>query len=257
MNFKGSIRKLFLTSLLPFLCAVALIVGGGCVKKVEVSDEAEREHPDMKKARMLEEAGDSRAARNVYETLLDRDATLARAHLALAFLLDKSGGDTVEAIYHFKRYLALRPDTEKKAMIESHIRIDTLSLVGSIFTNQAAVITRMGEVETENENLKIKTSNLQAQAVQLRSALVAVRAKYGVVAEQDAPSPVAAIDLPVPAPKSLEKVIKVEKADTLKKMAARYYGDQGRWREIYAANKKKMRSPGDLRVGQMILIPAP
>jgi nucleoid-associated protein YgaU len=38
-------------------------------------------------------------------------------------------------------------------------------------------------------------------------------------------------------------------------MAAKYYGDQGRWREIYEVNKKKMKSPGDLRVGQMILVP--
>jgi nucleoid-associated protein YgaU len=50
-------------------------------------------------------------------------------------------------------------------------------------------------------------------------------------------------------------MVKVEKADTLKKLAAKWYGDQGRWREIYEANKTKMKSPGDLRVGQMIFIP--
>ncbi len=256
MNFKKAMKDNIGRVLVPIMMWGLLLVCDGCAEKVGVSDEAEREHPDMKKARVLEEAGDAKSARLVYETLLDRSPTLARAHLALALLLDQAGEDQVGAIYHFRRYLALRPDTEKKAMIEGHIRNDLLSLVGTVFTNQAAVLTRMGEVEAENKNLRIKVSNLQAQTVQLRSALTAVRSKYGVVPVPDKP-PAPAIELPLPVPISAEKIIKVEPADTLKKMAAKYYGDSGRWREIYEANRKKMRSPGDLRVGQMILIPAP
>ncbi|MEI7880047.1 MAG: tetratricopeptide repeat protein [bacterium] len=180
MNFKCSIMALCTHILSPVLGVVILIVAGGCNENVGVSDEIEREHPDMKKAMVLEDQGDLRAARNVYESILDRDPTLARAHLALAFLLDKTGDDHVGSIYHFRRYLALRPDTEKKAMIESHIRSETLNVVGSVFTNQASVLVRMGEVERENKALKTRVSNLQAQMAQLRAALAAVRAKYGV-----------------------------------------------------------------------------
>lgn len=254
MNFVSSINRLIPVLLLPAMLVMFLSVGGGCVKKVELSDEAEREHPDMKKARELEAAGDTGAAKTVYEFILGRDPFMARAHLDLAFLLDKAGQDYVGAIYHFRRYLALRPETEKKAMIEDHVRLATLALVGTVFTNQAAVLTRLGALEGENKTLKIRASNLEGQTVQLRAALVAVRAKYGVVAKK-ASQTVDHLDLPVTPPKAVGKMVKVENADTLKKMAARYYGDQGRWREIYDANKKRMKSPGDLRVGQMIYIP--
>ena len=180
MNFKCSVKGLRAHILSTALGVVLLIVAGGCNENVVVSDEVEREHPDMKKAMLLEGAGDSRAARNIYESILDRDTTMARAHLALAFLLDKTGEDHVGSIYHFRRYLALRPDTEKKAMIESHIRSETLNVAGSVFTNQAAILVWMGEVERENKALKTKVANLQAQTTQLRAALAAVRAKYGV-----------------------------------------------------------------------------
>ena len=254
MKVEGSITVLIAKILLPAILMVILIVGGGCVKKVVVSDEAEREHPDMKKARALEEAGDSKGAQSAYEVLLNREPSMARAHLALAFLLDKSGQDYVGAIYHYRTYLALRPETEKKAMIEDHIRTATLAWVGTIFTNQAAVLDRMGKLEGENKALKVRAANLESQTVQLRASLTAARAKYGV-SEENASKSVDTINPPVAVPKSLGKTVKVEKLDTLKKMAARYYGDQGRWREIYEANKKKMKSPGDLRVGQMIFIP--
>lgn len=253
MNVKGSIKKSFGLALAPLLLVV-LMVGGSCGRKVDLRDEVEREHPDMKKARALEEAGELRAARNVYESILDRDPTVARAHLALAFLLDKEGEDPVGAIYHYRRYLALRPDTEKRGMIDDHIRMETLHLVGTLFTNQANVLTRMGEVDAENKALKIKVSNLQAQTTQLRAALAASRAKYAQSVDQ-ASSSVDTLGLPVPAPKTYGKMVKVGKGDTLKKMAARHYGDQNRWREIYEANRQRMKSPGDLKVDQLIFIP--
>ncbi|MEI6168651.1 MAG: LysM peptidoglycan-binding domain-containing protein [bacterium] len=240
--------------IIPVFLAVFLIVGGGCSPKVGVSDEVEREHPDMKKARELEAVGDVKGARNLYELILDRQPTMARAHLDFAFLLDNAGVDSVGTIYHFQRYLALRPETEKKAMIEGHIRTATLMLVGTVFTNETAVLARMREVEGENQSLKIRAANLQAQTVQLRGALATMRSKYGMSATNALPS-VDAIVLPVRAPKSTGKMVRIEKADTLKKLAARYYGDQGRWREIYEVNKNKMKSPGDLRVGQMIFVP--
>ena len=181
MNFKCSVKGLRAHILSSAFGVMLLIVAGGCKENVGVSDEVEREHPDMKKAMLLEDAGDSKAAQNVYESILDRDPTLARAHLALAFLLDKYGEDHVGAIYHYRRYLVLRPYTEKKAMIESHIRSETLNVAGSVFTNQAAILVWMGEVERENKALKTRVANLQAQTTQLRAALAAVRAKYSPV----------------------------------------------------------------------------
>ncbi len=254
MMVEGSIRKLVLRALAPVLLGAGLLAVCSCTKNVGAADETERENPEMKRARELESAGDLKAAQKAYESILDRNPTVARAHFELACLLDKTREDHIATIYHFRRYLILRPDTEKRAMIESHIQSATLEFVGTLFTNQAAVLTRMGEVEAENKVLRVRTANLQAQTLQLRNALTLARTKAGGAAEKSSQS-VDAIDLHKLAPVPGVKTVKVEKADTLKKLALRYYGDSGRWREIYEANKQKMKSPGDLRVGQMILIP--
>ncbi len=254
MIFVGNINRHILSVVSFFALVMLLSAGIGCTKKAGVSDEVEREQPEMKQARALEESGDFAGARGLYESILDRNPTMARAHFELASLLDKKGDDYIGAIYHYRRYLSLRPDTEKKAMIEEHIRTGTLGVVGTLFTNQASILVRMGEVEAENNALKIRAANLQSQAVQSRAAAAALRAKYGIIADKASQS-VEAIVFPVTAPKSLGKLVRVEPRDTLKKMASRYYGDQGRWREIYEANRKKMKSPGDLRVGQMIFVP--
>lgn len=254
MNFRICIFGFPARQWMRVLLVGGLVAGAGCADKVGVTDEVEREQPEMKKAHTLAAAGEFRAARNVYEAILERDPVMARAHLDLAFLLDKTGADPVAAIYHFRRYLVLRPDTEKRVMIENHIRAETLTLVGTVFTNQTSILARMGEMESENRALKVKNANLQAQAVQLRAALTVVRSKYAQSAENASQS-VDQIGLPVAAPKTAGKLVKVEKADTLKKIAARFYGDAQRWREIYEANRQKMKSPGDLKIGQFIFLP--
>jgi nucleoid-associated protein YgaU len=47
----------------------------------------------------------------------------------------------------------------------------------------------------------------------------------------------------------------VTKHDTLYGIARVYYGDQRRWKEIYAANRNEILDPNMIRVGQRLLIP--
>ncbi len=47
----------------------------------------------------------------------------------------------------------------------------------------------------------------------------------------------------------------VSKNDTLFGIARVHYGDQSRWKEIYAANRNEIHDPNMIRVGQRLLIP--
>ena len=235
------------------LFALLAILGAGCGKQARISDEAERDHPAMRKARDLENAGDRLAARLTYESLLDKNPSIARAHLGLAFLQDQDG-DYPDAIYHFKRYLALRPDTEKRKMIEAHMREIQLLYAGTIFTNQAAMLKYVNILEKENVGMKVKVANLETQTAYLRSALVTLRAKYEQGSEQ-ADRKLGAGDIPVPEVRPVGKLVRVGKGDTLRKIAARLYHDQSRWREIYDANRKLLKTPEDVKVGQTLLVP--
>jgi len=51
------------------------------------------------------------------------------------------------------------------------------------------------------------------------------------------------------------RVYTVQKGDTLYKLARRYYNDQARWRDIWEANKTRLRDPDQLQVGMKLIIP--
>jgi tetratricopeptide (TPR) repeat protein len=239
---------------IPLLCIAVLMIVTGCGQKTETSDVAERDHPAMKKAIALERAGNKEGARLIYQGLLDHNPTIARAHLALAFLLEEAGGDYPFALYHYQRYLTLRPDTEKRGMIEARIRTAKLAYVGTVFTNEAAILSRMGAVERDNAALKIRAVNLEAQASHLRAALAASREKYAE-SREEASRILDKQGIPALAPRASGKMVRVLKGDTLRKISERVYGTQDRWREIFEANRTVLKNREDVRIGQTLIVP--
>ena len=47
----------------------------------------------------------------------------------------------------------------------------------------------------------------------------------------------------------------VRRGDTLFRISASVYGDGHKWRRIYEANRRSLRSPNDLRIGMKLTIP--
>ena len=57
---------------------------------------------------------------------------------------------------------------------------------------------------------------------------------------------------PAPSP---EVTHTVQAGDTLSKLAREYYGDDKHHRKIFEANRDKLDSPDDIKVGQELKIP--
>ena len=234
--------------------SIILVMAAGCSKPVKTLDVDELDHPLMKRAKQKEQNGDIKGALQIYQSIIDRTPSMARPHLSLALLLDRPKGDYVQAIYHYKRYLALRPDTEKRAMIESRVRSSSLAFVKSVFSNETAVVERLNVLEQENAILKVGNANLLAQLQQSRAAVNLLRARLTTSAAQ--------------ASKDLERkgmleagiqpslpTVRVERNDTLRRIASRVYGSQDRWRDLFDANRNILRRPEDVRAGQVLVIP--
>jgi nucleoid-associated protein YgaU len=47
----------------------------------------------------------------------------------------------------------------------------------------------------------------------------------------------------------------VRSGDTLRSIAARFYGDERRWSDIYRANRKAIDDPDSLKVGATLRLP--
>ncbi len=234
--------------------ACMVVVGAGCFDRTGTSDDREREHPMMKAGQEKERAGDVTGAIQSYKMLTVQAPDMARPHLALAFLLDKPDRDPAAAVYHYQRYLELRPGTEKGDMIASRVRLAKIQMISTVFPSVSNLSERLVIVEQENDQLRTRITNLTTQLAyqkaivdRLRAADAAREAAERAAIERLAP-PAALMQPPV-------RTIRVERGDTLIKIAARAYGDSTRWRDILEANRNVLRSKDDVRQGQVLVIP--
>jgi len=176
----------------PARCCLAMAIGiavgvwsAGCMKHTQTADEVEREHPMMKAAQEKERNGDEAAAVTIYKSMAAQNPDMARPHLALAFLMDKPGRDPACAIYHYQRYLELRPDSEKHNMLEARIRQAKIQLISTVFPSVANLSEHLLVEERENEQLRIRGSNLTSQIQYQKALIEKLRAQAAAVEAAD------------------------------------------------------------------------
>jgi tetratricopeptide (TPR) repeat protein len=151
-----------------FACLLAWVaLASGCSRSVAVQDAQEESSPLMRRARARADEGDVDAAIRLYKAVLENNERLARAHLDLALLLNDHKKDYVRAIYHYQRYIELRPDAEKTEMIEDRIRIAGQQFAARINRPDKREADR-AVLEKENAELKDMLKSLKAEVARLQ-----------------------------------------------------------------------------------------
>ena len=113
---------------------LALVIGllAGCTSQVQEQDAQEFNYPAIRKARAKLREGDKQSALELLNRAIDERPRLAQAHLEVAQLYDDYDHNYLRAIYHYERYLELRPQTEKREMIEGFIRKAKIAFAASM-----------------------------------------------------------------------------------------------------------------------------
>ncbi|MGQ9661054.1 MAG: LysM peptidoglycan-binding domain-containing protein [Kiritimatiellia bacterium] len=261
-NGEGKFGMLVLPCQMVLFFLVPLLAGG-CAHTVADNDRQERKLPIMRRAALCAEAGDIEGAITLYKKALEENPKLARAHLDLAVLLHDQSRDYLAAIYHYRRYLELRPTTEKKELINDRIRLASQSFAATILPADRFMAEKVAALEKENELLKGRVSalmqeldrirassreaallkqneSLNAKILQLERELAACRGRTAAVN---------------PEPSHGPRTYRVQPGDTLSSIASRFYGDSTQWRRIYEANQNILGAPERVRVGQELVIP--
>ena len=258
MHVIGKAFKRFYRSLncIAWLAAGMGLLGllAGCSEGTPSADDREREHPMIKAAQEKERQGDEAGAMELYKTLTARSPDMARPHLALALLLDKPGRDPARAVYHYQRYLELRPDSEKREMLDNRIRLAKIQLVSTVFPSVSNLSQRLLVVELENEQLRVRASNLANQLQYQKAIVDKLRAQNAALEAADREG----IDHVTPAVPGMQPAVRtvaVVAGDTLMRIAVRVYGDAGRWRDLLEANRNILRNQNDVHPGQVLVVP--
>jgi tetratricopeptide (TPR) repeat protein len=179
--------------------------------------------------------GDFERAVNLYEAALDDSPRGAEVHYRLALLYDDKLNDPVSAMHHFKRYLALSPNGPHAKDVKDSIKRDEVSALTQLSGD--SVITRAEAARLRNENL-----TLHKQLEEPAAWRAALEKSEGNNARKSG------------LQKAGQTYI-VQSGDTLVSISRKFYKSPKRWKAILEANKKNIRDPKDLTVGQTIVIP--
>jgi tetratricopeptide (TPR) repeat protein len=184
--------------------------------------------------------GDFARAINLYEAALDDSESIrsAEVHYKLALLYDDKLNDPVSALHHFRRYLALSPTGSHAVDVKNSIKRDEIAALTALSGD--SVITRSEAARLRNENLDLH-KELEARVVPARS--VTDRSQEDSTSSKRT------------APKKGDRSYVVQSGDTLFSISRKFYKSPKRWKEILDANRKSIRDPKKLTVGQTLIIP--
>ena len=268
---------------LPFVFGV-LILLAGCARDDESPFATEKDDPVYQGGKSLEQQGRDQEALGAFlKIIAKRGEDAPESHLEAGLLYQDHVKDPITAIYYYKKYLELCPNSPQATLVRGRIvacmRDFARTLPGQPLGDDAMqpdlsdVVDRL---QKENDALKSELAALRAnrpapagetaetspppariepdtiadtQPVITRAPLTTERP---AVAPTHAPSARSGMTL---SPAATGHTHTVAKGDTLMNISQRYYSTRSKWRDIYAANRDVMKSENDLKIGMQLKIP--
>jgi LysM repeat protein len=215
-------------------CSILLLCGLAGCDRVGSSHYAQLiQDADSKSAQ-----GDFARAVDLYEAALEDSESLRKAevHYKLALLYDDKLNDPVSALHHFRRYLALSPNGPHVKDVKESIQRDEIAALTALSGD--SVITRAEAARLRNENLTLH------KELETRVASPRIGSEKSQTNEAKKAG----------ARKAAQTYV-VQSGDTLFSISRKLYKSPKHWKDILEANKKNIRDPKDLTVGQTLIIP--
>lgn len=267
---------------------------GGCERQITTGPYIEAEDPNFRRGKELARQARNREALAAFLRVLSEQGDNApESHLEIGILSQQHLKDPLSAIYHYKKFRELRPNSKQadfaREQIDACIKEFARTLPGGLTldqTSQAGTTNQIIEnLRRENDLLKEQLASARNSALDAsRNVLPPLAVESGQSTPQNqsqaqtqlqprtyGTDPVPVVPLtPAPPPPvytppaatppaaatSTARRHVVAKGDTLYSLAQRYYGNRSRWREILAANRDQLPSESStLRIGMELRIP--
>jgi tetratricopeptide (TPR) repeat protein len=197
----------------------------------------------------LSKQGDAKAAEgsfaeaiNLYEAALDGAAGSADVHYKLGLIYDDKLNDPLNAVHHFKRFLALQPTGKRAEEVKRFLKRDELALSTSLVGD--SMVPRSELARLTNENLSLRQQLGERWAAE----------KLARAAQKNSPKPKSPANEGGGEGKGTRSYT-VQPGDTLASIARKFYKSSARWPRIMEANSKTLSKPADLKPGQTLVIP--
>ena len=261
---------------------LALALASGCGGD-SASLSSELDDSNYRDGQQMERQGRWDEALSAYLKVIDRRGDAApESNLDAGLIYLNHIKDPIFAIYHFRKYLELEPNSKQavyvRGLIDAAKREFARALPGQPLESQTehmGVEAQLERLQRENEELKTENAALRAgvpvpavhsSAIDIGSIPTAQSlAESPAPAKDQAESPIslappeagekvsapgpADADQDAPQTRSAKPAASsggrhhtVARGDTLFSLSQRYYGSRSKWRDIYAANRDLLPS---------------
>ena len=234
--------RLSMNHLLPILCFLLFSSCGPSGPVIQEVDD-----PAFERGKSYLKVGKETEALDEFLSVTRRMVECPKSHLEAGRLLLtlESRKDPVASIYHFRRFLLLKPESREASKVEQLIvtaeREIIRDLPGEPYDDYLDLIA------LKEENAKLKRQVLDYQA------------RLGEPVGEVVPtvSPVTPpVDRPAqPTPPPVIRSYVVKKGDSLYAISRKFYGDSSHIDRIFQANRDSLPSKDSLKVGQTLRIP--
>ncbi|MDP0500001.1 MAG: LysM peptidoglycan-binding domain-containing protein [Verrucomicrobiota bacterium JB022] len=258
-------------------CLAGVLLGGsqlwlaGCdAPQTQVQETDERA---FRRGQSLLKEGNNDEALAAFLSVIDARRIAPESHLEAGLLYLNHVRDPLSAIYHFRRYLEVRPNSEESSLVGELINTAQKEylkqLPGKPYDNETSrldLLAKVDELGKENERLRQQLVTYQSQYQQMQqrlsqtnNALEQTRSRLAQAGQPVAPIIISERQQEAPAATANNqqgpRSYTVTAGDSLSTISRKMYGTPNRWREIYEANTDSMASPNSLKVGQTLRIP--
>ncbi len=268
-------RKTMATLVVAIVVVLYVLSAGGCDLASDENIVKEVNEPHYQRGMEELRRGNQQEALSAFLKVVEKRKDAPESHLELGRIYLNDMNDPIFAIYHFRKFLEVHPNSsasmQVRQMIDTAKKRYAASLPESPFENN---IRRLELEEmwqkAQKENLELK-QKLSAATEKL-DKLEAI-ARIGVVNKQQTKAQ--SVEKPVQQEqratrqsvdnnkRSSSVVVSrdippsyvVQPGDTLSSISKRFYGSSRRWKDIFRANRDRLASPESVRPGQTLRLP--
>lgn len=253
---------------LAILSGVLMLGLAGCSPANKRSGQEDEKNPYYQKGKRMLRENNVREAIRFFRQAVDMDPKNAAAHLELGLLYEEKLHDYAFAIYHYRRFLELRPEAERSKYVKQFIDRSNLALAAAVANSPLDAGDEIARLRQENSNLLAQVEYLQ----QAKDALEMKLVKLSRTPDELVPPVIVQTNIVMvpavtnqalpatttsttPAETTQVRTYRVQKGDTLYSIAHKVYGRRDKWRVIYDANRGVVGPNYLLKPGQTLTIP--
>ncbi len=178
-------------------CALLL---SSCETKLlrQTPPDPDAETPTFRAARERFELRDFDGAIRLYHEVLRENPEMARAHFNLGLIYDERKADYISAIYHYTRFLQLKPESREAAVVAQWIRRAELAFAAQLPNSPIENKEEFTRLQRDNMHMQAELLDTRRRLEELERKLTAANARAAQLEQRLA----AASATPRPAPQS-------------------------------------------------------